>query len=63
MGKHLLDPIKSKTLLIVEVLYLGYKLLFMFNNTTSHAIYAKDVLQVMHMNKSPRDQQLFLQAG
>ena len=29
----------------------------------SHAIYAKDALQVTHMNKSPGDQQLFLQAG
>lgn len=42
------------------LLYPEYELLFMFNNATSHA---KDVLQVTHMNKSPGDQQLFLQAG
>ena len=32
----------------------------MFNNTTSNAIYAKDVLYVAHMNKEPKRQQSLL---
>ena len=43
-------------------MYLGYELLFIFDNATSYAIYAKDPLQVTHMNKSLGDQQFFLQA-
>ena len=35
----------------------------MFDNATSHAIYAKDVLQVAHMNKGPGGQQPFLRPG
>ena len=46
---------------IARGLYLKYKLLFIFDNATNHAIYGKDVLQVAYMNKSPRDQQTFLQ--
>lgn len=43
----------AKVLPIKEVLYLKYELLFIFDNyATSHAIYAKDVLQVMYMNKN-----------
>lgn len=44
IGKYLLDQIKNKALSIVEALYLEYKLLFMFDNTTSHTIYVKDIL-------------------
>ena len=32
----------------------------MFDNATSHSIYAKDALQVANKNKSSRGQQLFL---
>ena len=60
IGEHLLNQIKSKVLPIAEALYLGYELLFMFDNAISHAIYAKDVLQVAHMNKRPGGQQPFL---
>lgn len=35
----------------------------MFDSATSHAIYAKEALQVAHMNKFPGGKQLFLQAG
>lgn len=35
----------------------------MFDNVTSHAIYAKDVLQAAHMNKRRGRQQLFLRLG
>ena len=52
-GEYLLDHIKSKAFSIGEALYPEYELLFMFDNATSHAIYAKDVLQVTHINKKP----------
>ena len=51
--EHLLEQIEAKALPIAEVLYPRYELLFMFDNATSHAIYAKDELQVTHMNKRP----------
>ena len=62
-GKYLLDQIKSKALSIAEALYLRYELLFIFDNAISYTIYAKDVLQVAHINKSPRSQQPFLQGS
>ena len=37
---------------IVEALYLGYSLLFLFDNATSHSVYTKDALQIQEMNKS-----------
>ena len=52
MGKHLLDQIKSKVLFIAKTLYLGYELLFMFDNTISHAIYIKDELLFAHIKES-----------
>lgn len=45
---------------IAEALYPGYKLLFTFDNATSYAIYAKNVLEVTYINKGLGDQQLFL---
>lgn len=56
-----MQQIKAKALPIVEALYPGYKLLFMFDNAISNAIYAKNKLQVMYMNKVLESQQLFLQ--
>ena len=47
---------------IAEALYPGYELLFMFDNVTRHAIYAKDALPVTHINKGPGGQQFFLRA-
>lgn len=52
IGEHLLDQISKKILLIEEILYSDYKLLFIFDNATSHAVYAKDALQIENMNKS-----------
>ena len=51
IGEHLLNQIQKKALPIGETLYRGYALLFMFDNATSHSIYAKDVLRVANMNK------------
>lgn len=44
--------IVSKTLPIVEVLYSGYSLLFFFDNTISHSVYANNALRTGRMNKS-----------
>lgn len=55
-----MDQIINKALPIAQSLYLGYELLFMFDNATSHSIYAKDALQVVYMNKGPGNQQPFL---
>lgn len=44
IGDYLLEQIKAKTLPIVKALYPRYELLFMFDHTTSYAIYAKDAL-------------------
>lgn len=52
-----------KTLLVEEALYPEHKLLFMFENTISHAIYAKYILQVIHINKKSQRQQHFLRPG
>lgn len=50
-GAKLHHQVVSKALPIAEALYPGYLLLFLFDNATSHSIYAKDVLQVKDMNK------------
>ncbi len=54
-----MDQIVKKALPIAQSLYLGYKLLFMFDNAIIHFIYAKDVQQVAYMNKGPSSQKLF----
>ncbi len=58
-GEHLLDQIINKALPMAESLYPGYELLFIFDNTTSHSIYANDALQVVNMNKGQGGQQIF----
>lgn len=41
----------NKAVLIAKALYLGYLHLFLFDNTTSYAVYADNVLT--YLNKSP----------
>lgn len=62
-GERLLDQIVNKALPIAEALYPGYDLLFMFDNATSHLIYAKDALRTTHMNKGDGGNQPFLRNG
>lgn len=50
----MLKQIKAKALAITKVLYLEYELLFIFDNAINYVIYAKDVLQVIYINKSLR---------
>lgn len=46
-----------------EALYLGYSILFMFDNATSHLVYAEDELYAYKMNKGPGDKQVILCNG
>ncbi len=50
----------TKALLISKVFCPGYSFLFFFDNTTSHSVYAKDMLQVKDLNKNIRGKQLQL---
>lgn len=57
--KNLLKYIIKKTLLITKVLYLGYQLLFLFDNITSYLLFALNAFQVNEINKNSRSQQKF----
>lgn len=48
----LYQQIVNKALPIAKALYLGYSLLFLFNNIINHSIYTKDALQVKDINKN-----------
>ena len=62
-GEHLLKQVVEKAMPIGEALYPGYQLLFLFDNATSHSVFALDALQVDEMNKSTGGQQKFLRDG
>lgn len=62
-GDHLREQIAHKALPIAEALYPGYELLFMFDNATSHSVYAANALRVGSMNKGQGGQQAFLRPG
>lgn len=51
IGEHFLDQSQKKALSIPKALYPSYILLFILNNSTSHLVYTKDVLQVVNMKK------------
>ena len=53
----------TKALPIAEALYPGYSLLFLFDNATSHSVYAKDALRTQNMNKSSKGKQPHLRNG
>lgn len=44
MKKYLLDQILKKDLLIKKILYLGYILFILFDNTISYSIYTQNAL-------------------
>lgn len=56
-GTKLHQQVVNKALPIAEALYLSYSLLFLYNNATSHSIYAKNALQVKDINKGTGGQQ------
>ena len=62
-GAKLHKQVVSKALPIAEALYPGYSLLFLFDNATSHSVYAKDALQVQEMNKGVGGKQAQLRNG
>lgn len=41
----------KKALLIEEIFYPDYKLLFIFDNAINYLVYAKDTFQVENINK------------
>ncbi len=43
-GAKLHKQVVEKALPIIEALYPGYSLCFLFDNAISHSVYAKDVL-------------------
>lgn len=47
----LYKQIVNKTLSITKAFYLGYLLLYLFNNVRNQFIYAKNTLQVKDINK------------
>lgn len=53
----------DKAVPISEELYPGYYFLFMFDNATSHAVYAEDALCRGSMNKSSGGKQALLRDG
>ena len=62
-GAKLHHQVMKKALPIAEALYPGYSLLFLFDNATSHSVYAKDALQVKDMNKGIGGKQPILRNG
>ena len=59
-GAKLHKQVVEKALPIAEAFYLGYSLCFLFNNTTSHFVYAKFVLQIKNINKRVGEKQPIL---
>ena len=59
----LVKQVKKKALPIAEALYLGYSLLFLFDNATSHSVYLTDVLWVKNMSKRFGGKKAFLRNG
>lgn len=62
-GPKLHQQVVNKALPIAEALYPGYSLLFLFDNATSHSVYAQDVLRTMQMNKGIGGKQPWLRNG
>ena len=58
-----MNQIREKALPIAQVLYPGYQIIFIFDNVKSHAVFAKDALQVGNMRKRVREVQSFLRDG
>lgn len=47
----------------MEILYLSYFFLFLFDNTTSYFVYAQNALQTANINKKIGEKQSILQDG
>jgi hypothetical protein len=62
-GARLLQQVSEKALPIAQFLYPGFDLVFMFDNATSHSVYAADALRVANMCLGEGHQQAFLRPG
>jgi hypothetical protein len=62
-GKMLLRQALDRALPVATALYPGYSFLFLFDNVTSHSVYADNALLVSNMNKRTGGQQAFLRDG
>ena len=62
-GAKLHQQVVKKALPIAETLYLDYSVLFLFDNATSHSVYAKNALQARDMNKGSEGKQPILRNG
>ena len=62
-GVKLVKQVKEEALPIAEAFYPGYSLLFLFDNATSHLVYAADALRIKNMSKGPGGKQAFLRDG
>jgi len=59
----LVKQVTEKALPIAQFLYPGYDLVFMFDNATSHSVYAEDALRVANMCLGEGHRQSFLRPG
>lgn len=62
-GAKVVSQVWDKALPIVKALYPGYQAIFMFYNTKSHNIFAKNVLLINQISKGTGNIQLFLCQG
>ena len=62
-GPKLHHQVVTKALPIAEALYPGYSLLFLFDNATSHSVYAQNALRTANMNKRVGGKQPILRDG
>ena len=62
-GPKLHKQVVTKALLITEALYPGCLLLFLFDNSTSHSVYADNTLCTIGMNKGSGGKQVWLRNG
>lgn len=54
---NLHHQVVTKVLPIAKIFYSGYSHLFLFDNTTSHSVYTKNIFQARDMKKDIRSQQ------
>ena len=59
----MVKQVTEKALPIAQFLYPGYDLVFMFDNATSHSVYAEDALRVANMCLGEGHRQSFLRPG
>ena len=59
-GSQLYKQVVTKALSIAEALHTRYLLLFLFDNATSHSLYADDALYITRINNKSKGKQIRL---